>query len=44
MREDSVPLVFLKNVIEWSYEEEEQGSLSSSWEPLKRWILLVFTQ
>lgn len=43
MREDSVPLVFPKNVIEWSYEEEKQCSLSSCWEPLKTWILLVFT-
>lgn len=43
MREDSVPLVFPKNVIEWSYEEEKQCSLSSCWEPRKTWILLVFT-
>ena len=25
------------------YEEEKQCSLSSCWEPLKTWILLVFT-
>lgn len=43
MREDSVPLVFPKNVIEWSHEEEKQCSLSSCWEPLKRWILFVFS-
>ena len=43
MREDSVPLVFPKNVIEWSYEEEKQCSLSSCREPPKTWILLVFT-
>ena len=43
MREDSVPLVFPKNVIEWSHEEEKQCSLLSCWEPLKRSILFVFS-